>query len=777
MKLPSLRGVGSMGAVTTQNLSLRVGACGSGDLLIVTAGKRAASGFTFPSGFTIPTSGTTAQSGVTSGMASAFAWKWGTLSDSGSTCVISTSGAGDLLHAVSLAIKDVRSSANPINGLVYEVQSRNYTLTGSLTALGQALGVCLVVGFDNVNITATSLISNSWAVANSHTTSTGSDGQMHSFLRPFVLTNSGAQFNPSSGAGTAPRHMYTFQIAGDNEVVTSTLSDETIAPTDAYVRNAMLFLRIASNALAALDSGGARKAWALLANDGFLLTDAFIKDVVSPGAGQVYPVTQTDGMDLSDAALRRALRTRLRDDGLAVSDALVRYRVLQRMGSDALALTDSPWSARYIAALMNDPLLTDDGFVKAVVAGGAVFVETRSDTTAITDQLVRTWRAVRMMGDTASVSDERRLYANLMRTVQDTFAADDAALRRTLRNRLLADIAATQDGFTRTLARRRLADDFLTLPDALAWHRQLRRERTDTVSVTDAFITQGSSSKVLSDSALVEDGALAAARRNRLASDVATILDELRFSRRHGRVVADVLSADDKRSFLLFLNRADSLNVVDAQASTRLLVRALQDALTLTDDFTALAAGIRVRIGTDAITLDDGHQRVTILKRVTDDAIILGDAHIALTAGLKVKTLTDPMAVSDGSTKGVIRNRRLQDLVDAIYDQAVRGTVKWRLLADALSPRDFVVKILARLALLSDDLTLDSQGLRAALRARSLYDVLEVTDAFTKTVADALANLLDVRILIGAALHVPALGQHPITWLGADAAPLLGGYN
>lgn len=777
MLLPTLRGVGSMTAQTaTQNPSFQLGPCNSGDLLIVFAGKRAGSNFTFPAAFTKATE--TAPTGTTSGMTSAFAWKWGALADSGSTCVVSTSGAGNLFHGVSLALSNVHSVASPINNLISEVFSRNYTLTGSLTALGQALGVCLVVGFDNVAITQTGFVAASWTLGNSHTTTTGSDGNLSSYIRPFVLANSGAQFNPSSGAGTAPRHMYTFQVRGAGELLMPTLTDATVAVTDSFLRSAQLFLKIASSALDALDSWGVVKAWAALVNDGFLLTDAFIKNVVEGGAGgTVYPVTKTDTLLVDDQAPREAAYAVLANEAITLNDALVRYRVLQRMGSDALALTDSPWSARYIAALMNDPLLVDDGFVKAIVGGGVVFTNTRTDTTAITDQLLRSWQAVRMLGDVITPADERRLYTNLMRVVQDTFAADDAALRQALRNRLLTDIAETQDGFTRTLARRRLADDFLTLSDTLVWHRQLRREPTDTVSVTDAFITQGSSSKILSDSALIEDGALAVARRNRLAGDVATILDELRFSRVHGRVAADVLTADDKRSFLLFLDRADTINVLDARTSTRLLVRALSDALSVGDGVIAAAAGVRVRTTTDTITLDDGYQRVTILKRVTDDAILLGDAHVALTAGLKVRTLTDPLLVDDAQVSGAVRNRRMQDLIDALYDQAVSGTVRWRVLSSALSPADFVIKLLARVALLSDDLTLDSQGLRAALRVRSLYDVLEVTDAFTKSVADALANLLDVHILIGVALHVPTLGQYPITRIGAAAPPLLGGYN
>lgn len=795
MLLPSLRGVGSMTAQTaTQNPSFRIGPCASGDLLIVMAGKRAGSNFTFPSGFTIPTSGQTAQSGVTSGMASAFAWKWGTLTDSGATIVVSTSGAGNLFHAVSLALRDVHSTSNPIENLTFEVQSRNYTLTGSLTALGQALGVCLVVGFDNVGITQTGFVANSWTVANSHTTSTGSDGHLDSYLRPFVLTNSGAQFNPSSGAGTAPRHMYTFQVRGAGELLTQTISDQSIAPTDSFTRSAQLFLNIASDALAILSaSPQVIKTFALLANDGFSLTDAFIKDVVGQGSGQVYTETRSDNATLSDDVARYLLARRLAADSLAALDTELHRRVLGRYGTDAAALVDSAWGARLVARLANDALRTDDSFVKALFTGGVVFTHTATDTAAITGALVRAWRATRMLGEAITPADERQLHTNLMRTVGAALRMDDAALRLTLRNRLLQDVANAGDAFTRRLAARRQTDDVLTLSDAVTWHARRVRQPTDSVSLIDAFLAQGSSSKVLTDGALVEDGTLAAARRNRLASDMASILDELRFSRQHGRVLADLLTVDDKRHFTAFLRRGDALTAIDAHQSTRLLARALQDALTLGDGFAAAAAGLRVRVLGDTITVEDGHQRVTILRHVSGDSIALADAHIALTAGLKAKTLTDTLTASDQRVSGTIRNRRLQDFVVALYDQAVRGTERWRILSDVLSPRDFVVKLLARVALLSDDLTLDDQGLRAALRVRALYDVLEATDTFTKAVADALANLLDVRIMIGIDPHAPilgqhaivrlgadvapALGRHAITWTGADAPPVLGGYN
>lgn len=848
MKLPSLTGIGSMGAVTTQNISLRVGPCASGDLLILMAGKRVSSNFTFPAAFT-------KTEVATGGLTSAIAWKWGALADSGSTAVMSTSAAGNLLHAVSLAIKDVRSDANPLEGLQTEVWSRNYSRAGSLNPVGQALGVCCIVGFDNVAVNAGGFTANSWSIANSHTTSTGSDGQMASFIREFLLANSGAFFNPNSSAGTAPRHARTFFVRGVPEVTEAT-RESAFELTDGFLRGAQVFMKIASDAFFALDSEAKRMAFAVLFNEGLVVSDSLIEDVVAGGTGgTVYTETLTSTTALIDAAIRMVRRVRLADD--------------------ALTLTDAGWSGKFVAALVNDLISMDDSLVKAIVGGGIIETRTATSSAVITDALVRAWQQIRMLGDAFTVTDEVRLTRMVNRTVADALAPSDEVLRRLLRLRLATDALTLADYETARLTLRRLRDDSLTLSDSLALHRRLTRRTDDAVTFADSVLRQGSSSKVLNDSVSLQDGALAYARKSRLATDVAVVIDELRASRKHGRVASDTLSLDDKRAmllflnradlivpsdssvqtrrlrralmdavtltdfinalvagkavtrtssdliemldevrmtrrfgrvasdlltldekrtFLLFLNRADAITLADSALVTRLLIRALQDAITLSDPVISLVTtGVRVRVAGDTIMIDDGVQRVTMRRRIVGDTITLTDFAVAATAGLRVRTLDDAMTVSDGKVSGAVRNRLVQDLVAALNDQAVRGTVRWRLLADALSPADFSMKMLARTLLLSSEATLDDGALQARISVRALYDILEITDDFTKTIADALVNLLDVRIMIGAALFAPvvgshslvaigaatlaALGSHSITFIGADAGPTLGGYN
>lgn len=814
MKLPSINGVGSMAAQTaTQNPTWRLGPCNSGNLLILMAGKRAGSNFTFPTDFTKAQE--IAQTGVTSGMASAIAWKWGALADSGSSIVTSTSGAGNLFHAVSLALQDVESSATPLEGYITDVWSQNYSTAGSLQPVGQSLGVCCIVAFDNVAVTAAGFTANSWAIANSHTTTTGSDGQIASFLRNFLLANSGAFFNPNSSAGTAPRHGHTFYVRGVPDVTEAT-RESTFNLTDDYVRGATIFFKIAESAFFALDNSAIRRAFAVLANEGLVIDDAFVKSII--GGGTLYTETLTSN----------------------------------------LSLTDTGWSGRFIAALLNDVLGIDDGFI---LPGGVVYTATRTDETAITDALVRAWQQIRMLGSAFTTADEVRLRRDVNRAVSDALAASDEKLRTVLRQRLLTEATTLADEATSRRTLSRLRDDSFALTDAIALYRRLTRSTDDALTFDDSALRQGSSSKTMNDSLQMQDGALAFARKQRLAADVATVMDELRASRRvtrmqsstielieltewyrthyataedavtaadvalrwlrlqrvsqdaitldslaaalvaggatfrtataliemldevrtmrrFGRVASDLLTLDEKKTFLLFLNRADAISLSDSAHATRLLLRVLQDAITLSDPVIALVAGgVRVRVADDTITIDDGVQRITMRRRIVGDTITLTDFAVAATAGLRVRTLDDGMTVSDGKVSGAVRNKLVQDLIAALNDQAVRGTVRWRLLADALSPADFSLKMLARTLLLSSEATLDDGALQARISVRGLYDILEITDSFTKTIADALVNLLDVRIMIGAALFAPSLGSHSITLIGADAGPILGGYN
>lgn len=791
MKIPTLTGIGSMAAKTaTQNVTFQLGPCNSGNLLIVMAGKRAASNFTFPTNWV--------KTEVASDFTAAVAYKWGALADSGTSIVVSCSAAGNLFHAVSVAFGNVDSSANPLNGLISEVWSRNYSRAGSLQPIGQALGVCCIVAFDNVAVTAGGMTAASWGIVNSHTTSTGSDGNIASFIRSFYLVDSGTQFNPNSTAGTAPRQAFTFYLRGTGEEVVKTGTSE-IEAVDSFERAATIFIKIATSALAALDVGTVRRAWAVLVNEGVTVTDpatwrsiitalvsegltpfdTFTKDVVEGGAGgTVYPVTRTDTLEAGDALLRVALRLRRLESAFDAADGTVRYTLRARMLSDSIAPADpATWGALY-ASLFNEAVVVVDDQQSSVVGGGQVYVRTPVDTAALTDALTRTWQAVRMLGEQITPMDENRYSRTLRREVSEALAPTDEALRWSLRERIMAEALAAADDVQRVAVWQRQRDEAFTLADALVFHLNRVRLPEDALSLVDSFLKQGQSSAVMSDGLVLQDGALARSVRPRVASDLADVIDELRLSRVHGRFASEFLTVDDKRDFSLYLSRLDTVTVSDSVALTRRLVRVLTEALTLGDSFLALAGGVRVRVTDDQIELDDGVQRVLITRRVMGDVLVLDDPVIALSAGLRVRDMVDTLSATDGSVAGAARGRVLQSLVDALYDEAQKqGVGRWRMLSDALSPSDLSLKALARTILLADSLALDEGALVAKVSVRALWDVLELTDAYTKAVADALANILDVRILIDVLRLPVALGSYNAVRLGMARAPVLGGYN
>lgn len=812
MKIPTLTGIGSMGAVTTQNISLRVGPCNSGNLLAILAGKRASSNFTFPTNWTKAQE--IAQSGVTSGMASALAYKWGALADSGSTVVISTSGAGNLLHAVSIAFGSVDSAASPLGGLATEVSSSNIARAASLTPIGLALGVCGIVGFDNVAPNAGGFTPQSWAIANSHTTTTGSDGHLTTFVRSFYLANSGAQFNPNSAAGTAPRHAYTFWLRGAGEALAVTEDDGAVL-TDDYQRAAMTFFKLAASTLFALDTGTVRRAWSVLVNEGLVLLDAFIEDVTEGGAGDgtVYPVTRDEALAVAETALRMLRRARVSDEALAATEATVRALRRVRLTGEALALADTALGRSAYVRLLNEAAVAGDAatgrtvrgravldtfalvdsFASTLVGGAQIYTRAPIDAATVIDELRSTWRAVRMLGEHLTPDDETRYRRTLGRAVADSFAPSDQALRSALRQRILTEALAAADTTQQRAARRRLRDESFTLADALVLHLNRTRRTDEALALVDALIKQGLSSVSLTDGVTLQDGALSRAVRPRQVSDLAVTLDELRLSRTHGRLAADLLTVDDKRHFLLYLSRLDAVTVTDSTALTRSLVRALTEALTLGDSLTALAGGIRIRVANEQIEIADGLLRVRIARRRVGDDLTLADPVIATSAGLRVRDMAEALTVSDQRLAGAARGRVVQDLVTALYDQAAKGATRWRALGDALDPRDLTLTVLARTILRADSLTLDDGALDARVSVRALWDILELTDSYTKAIADALANVLDVRILIDA-LRSPvtlgsfnavtlgvglaaALGAHDPALLGATPGPILGGYN
>lgn len=736
MKTPTFRAPSAMAAAAASNISITNNAVDSGDLLLVIAGVKVSSNFTFPAGFTRDTV-------VTSVGQSAIGWKWAALADSGSAVVCSVNAAPNLLWGVTVAVYDVASTATPLKNLITLAQSLNYNLTGSMQGIGLAQQVCVMVGLDNVAVTQTGLTNSGWTLVESATTTTGSDAQMNIWRRPLTLANSGVQFNPCSGAGTRPSHAYTFQLVGVPEVVSS-VNDDGFALIDGTISAIPLRFRSQTDSLSPADTANIIHARKVTDGSGLLaITDSGKRELT---------------WDVSAAP-----------DGVTVSDGLTSVRRLVRILSESglLAVLDSGEVRRILRVVAEDELDLLDNFTKDVVTGGGgggtVYTLTKDSTSFLMDEALRVAYRVRSLGDNISAADERLFTRTLSRAVSDA--------------------ALIADNLFRVAIRQAFSSEGLTLTDALIRQLMLTRLGTDPITLIDAISRQGSQSKTLSDGAVLTDGALRAATFTRTSLETITLLDELRASRVHGRLVADLLSVDDKRNLLLVLNRGESLSVADGTMTARILQRALTDALLLDDlqfikNVTIGSSNIITRVAEEvnAITISDGVQKVRLLRRISGDSITIEDFRIV--GGSSTRTLTDTsLAITDGTVRSVIRNRQMQDLIAAIFDQAVKGVDRWRLLQDATSPADFSLKMLARTVLLADSITMADGTLTGRISVRRLADALEATDGFIKIFLDALAGLLDVRIVISALQLLVELGQCPITFIGADAPPVLGGYN
>lgn len=718
----------------------------------------------------------------------------GTTSGNGTAVVwhrkSSSAAAGDLILELGMSGSTLRFSVGASDAVDYETGGGAQTPDNAATHADGTWGYYAIVvsggawaayWYDDTGA-RTTIRASAWAgastpnyVAIGDTNTifgTGAQGQ-YRYLRMWNAALSDADLEAEFAATSAVR---TSDLRGDWPLADSTDDSDSSGNGNTLTLSGTIGTSSEEPPIGQVETG--TSGGLVVGSETSYVGEGFVGSIEAAGSsGTVYPVTRTSELLAQDAALRAVVRARLLGDALALAEDGLAESAYAVLLNEALALADEARSGTVRNRVALDTFALVDEQIAAVIGGGQIYVRTPFDTTGVVDELKRTWQAVRILGDTLTLSDEARLHRALERAVSEAFAPSDEALRWTLRNRIMQEAVEAGDDKQRIVAWQRQRDEAFTLADALVFHANRVRLSDETLSLVDSFIRQGSSSATLTDGIVLQDGALAPTVRPRLATDLATTVDELRFSRMHGRVIAELLTVDDKRNWLLYLSRLDAVNVSDSAVAVRSLVRALTEALTLGDSFIAAAAGVRVRVAEDAIEIDDGAVRVLIARRRVGDDVVLADPVIATSAGLRVRDMVDALGVTDTALAGAARGRVVQDLVTALYDQSVKGAARWRVLADALDPRDFTLKMLARTILLADTLDFDDGQINATLSVRALWDALELTDAYTKAVADALANVLDVRIVIDALRSPVALGSYNPVALGVARAPVLGGYN
>lgn len=609
--VPNLQVAGTLLAVTTQNGSVVAPAVDSGDLMVLVAGKRASSLMTFPTAFDGP-----GEILPASGFSARIGWKWGALADSGQTNVVSTSGAGNLLHARVLVFRNVASSNDPLRGLITETISRNYVRAGSLTTVAQALAVAHFHVFDNVFPTIGGMTANgSWLNVASNATTTGSDGAAATFVKSLNVGSSGYQMNPNSTAMTANIHVaWTWQLMGVNTVNAPTASDDVDPATDNLsddVPAKHLFMwRVADDAHNVSDDYAAsviKSAIEKLLSDSIDVTDNSFR------AATIYALTLDDTTALIDEVLKFRHVTIRNDDGIVLDDGILSVRLLTKSADDATSIID----AAIASALRN---------------------ATRNDSVDVTDAASTSKFVFALLADAVEAQDFAHASRVLARSVEDVLVALDEYSQWLVRARVTEDYIEINDGTQVILLGKTVATDGFDLTDdslkAMAWARtvadsfdpadaaqaQLRYYRflDDSLSFDDGVVSLagGDKFRVAESTIIVTDATdLYKVRNAQVVSFILDVADGADRALARGRVVDDGLFlSDDKLSGLaLLLFVADQISVEDGYATATLRFRNLIDAIGLSDSFVssflpAVTIDVRVQIGAwQAVKLGRGY--------------------------------------------------------------------------------------------------------------------------------------------------------------------------
>lgn len=723
---------GTLAAVTSGFASIVGAACGSGDLLLLIAAKRAASNFTFPAAFTKQTEQ------VTSGMVSAVAWKWGALADSGATFVCSTSGVGNLLHGMAIAFTNVLSNASPLKGYIAEVRSDAIARCGSLT-LGAAnpLGVWLHPGFDNVFPTVTGLTATSWSVVASKSTGTGSDGCVVVAKRAFTFANSGAQIAPNSTAVAVDRrrHYYTFFLDGVPSVTPKTAEDlglsgfigDTIAGKPLYLNRwqddaadvsddsvpsvlRASIERVMTDALVLTDA--APNKWLdLMAVDVLTIIDDFAKTITSGGSGPTIKVM---------------------DDALVLDDGVLQFVVELRLLSDALFTADDAMLARLRG------VVTDDGV-------------------SLLDQVLAQALRARLADDGAVIVDYADAMRGLTRFAGDSLDVGDAAQWFVLLNRLATDALESADDVIVQAARTilKVVDDTAEVTDDAQRLVRVYRLASDAIEVIDSAFAQ--SLRILVATA---DDSLA-------ASD-----DSSQRLQRNAYTMDAVTAADDASLFrLLARQHEDALGLADSMMSAAFWNRVVGDTMALLDDILAGTSGLAVRVMDDGVLLADDEQSVLLRWRLLDESVGVGDEVVKAITGDPARLATDLLVVSDYADASAIRGRVLFDAVTGLIDSALVGRMRGLVLDDSVLPADDQYRWLLRVIHAAESLDVVDGVASVRIYGRNMLDLLEITDSAVPT--QTFAVLYDVRIRVGADQQV-MLGSEAVALVGFDPPPELG---
>lgn len=764
--VPQFGVAGTMLAVTSAQGTLVVPAAPQSSFLIATVGKRAASNFTFPAGWNKEL-----ETVALSGYCSAIAWKYASATDSGASVVVSTSGTGNLLHGRVQRVNSVFAANSPLYGLITEVVSRNYVRAGSQALIGGTLEMNIVVGFDNIAPNAGGYAA-PWTLASSATTSTGSDGQMTTFVRSVATTSHGLQLNPNSAAATShPHASYTFQLIGGYEIDTPVVGD-TLVPDDGALEE-MSLARMLDDAADVLDEG-ARYAQ--------------------------IDVSAEESVRMTDSAPLAKIKDLLGSDAIALTDSADRYVVLNAIASELIEIFDSA-TGQYIP-------------------GGAVNVLVVDDGVLLTDDAQTVFLLWRVITDAFATIDDAQWSRLVNALGTDSTVLLDYALSSTLRGVISTDTVTVTDGALYSRVVQMLADEFITISDEGVGTYVPGSGGVNVVVASDGITLSDDTLSVLllwrtiEDALQVLDAGARYAITELLREDPVSLFDEALWQRVRAvievtatdtivvtdegerylevQVYADeLLSVTDgallQRELVRYLS--DTLDPSDAFLKATAITRALEDVLTVIDAATGATTGIQIRVADDFITISDDAQSVRLSRRLLEDGFDVTDENmrqlmllrlmldvlnvtddaIADTSRTRIVTATgeDVLTITDVSDLFIVKSRDALDLILSLTDAATAVNERNRGADDTLAVTDLAASMLRRVLLAADSFDLSDGVVTLRLYQRALFDLLEIGDnADALYIPDAALKYV-IRVRLGAQ-EIIELGADTVAVIGAD---------
>jgi hypothetical protein len=227
--------------------------------------------------------------------------------------------------------------------------------------------------------------------------------------------------------------------------------------------------------------------------------------------------------------------------------------------------------------------------------------------------------------------------------------------------------------------------------------------------------------KTMSDTMAIADQSVSGAYLPRSFADTVITTDGSVFGARRGVTSGEVIGVND--------------DLVDYARR----VRQAEETISLTDGFVSWRR--LARISQDNVDLLDGYSRSvigagTVYARVLSETVELSDGLVSWRRLLRL--MADNADLLDGFTKtiasaGITYVRVLSDTATLIDDAGQHWTLRMSRLSDALGLNDSVIRALARIRILGEDIEYSDGAIRFLRAVRLIDEPVDVADELIRT--------------------------------------------